>query len=147
MIELTACRLAHLRAVVNNLRIEEIEECAKAGIKPRHIMHALYRASSYSRAMLLDGECAAVGGDNAPGLSFRGQVWFFSTPLVERAPLAFYRLMREEVAKRLTIRNTLVTSALATSDRCLRFWRMLGAEIGEPDAVGVELRFGGLLSD
>src|SRR5215472_17174624 len=131
--ELIPCKLGHIRAIANRLRSEECEEIALLTGRPnRHVMIRMFLMSAYSRTFLVDGEIAAIGGDAAPLLASEGHLWLFTTPLVERVPLAFFRMMREEIAKQLEIRDRARSSVLASFTRCLRFYRMLGFEVVEP---------------
>jgi hypothetical protein len=48
-VTLIPCKLAHIRAIANNLRAEECEEVALLTGRPnRHVMIQLWRLSSYS---------------------------------------------------------------------------------------------------
>jgi hypothetical protein len=135
--EIVPCRTSHLREVANNLREEERLECEAFGVKPRHMMHALYRDSSYSRAGLLDGEVLAVWGDNAPILHTDGYLWLFSTPMIERVPFLFFREARREIEERLMMRRVLRSSICWKAKRSRRFWELLGFEIVAPDEGGL----------
>jgi hypothetical protein len=137
------CRLAHIRAVANNLRPEEKAEISLVTARPRrHLMIALWLRSSYSVALMIDGSTAAIGGDSAPILSNESHAWMFTTSLIERAPLAFFRTLRAEIGKQLLIRSKLRSSIIATSDRCARFYRALGFEIGEEENGFREISIG-----
>jgi hypothetical protein len=88
------------------------------------------------RAWLVDGEVAVIGGDSAPVLASEGLLWLFTTPLVERVPLAFFRMMREEISNIMEIRATVRSTVLASFERCLRFYRMLGFEVSDSPIGG-----------
>lgn len=136
-LRIVPCRMSHLRMVARNLREEERAECAIVGIEPRHVMHALWKQSAYSRTGLLEDEPIVVWGDSAPTLSLEGFGWLFSTPGVERVKVAFIRGAMRELAERLQVRTVIRTSALASSRRCVRFWCLLGFEADEPDERGL----------
>lgn len=118
-------------------RIEEHTECKAVGVAPRHMIFALWRCSCYSRSAFLDGEPIAVWGDAAPILSREAHAWLFTAPAIERVPMTFFRQAKREIATMLEARERLRTSVVAASERSLRFWRMLGATIEEPDARGL----------
>ncbi len=137
-LEIVDCRLAHLRAVAGNLRSEEQEEISLVTGRPkRHLMIALWRRSSYSRTLLVDGEAAAVGGDSAAVLALDAEGWLFTTPLVEKIPpLAFFRLVQGQLGEMMRVRREVRSSTLADSVKCRRFYAMLGFAVSEVPVGG-----------
>ena len=131
------CELKHLRKVARNLRPEELVECAAVGAVPRHMMFALWVASTYRRTALVDGRPVAVWGDAAPILSSDGHAWLFTTPALDRMPITFFKQAGIEISIMLQMRSVIRTSILNSSWRSLRFWSMLGFRICEPDTRGL----------
>ena len=136
MIEIVPARLAHVRAVTANMRAEDREEVSALGVSVRGTVLRLYRDAIWSRAALIDGEAAAIWGLNGALASFEGFPWLFTTPLVERVPLAFFRVTKGELARMLATKDTLVSGVAASYERSIRTWQMLGFELGEPQQWG-----------
>lgn len=130
------CRLADLPALARTLRLEDRAEIEAAGFQPKHLLFALWRASSWRRTALVDSEIAACWGDAAGALSLEGAVWLFTAPPIERLPLAFFREARREVAERLRVRSSLRSEVAAGYPQALRFFQLLGFAIGEPHRIG-----------
>lgn len=130
--EIRECRLADLRALALTMRPADRAEILASGHTVRHLLFRLWRASVEPKCALVDGEVAACWGDEAGLLSENGVMWLFTTPTVEKIPLAFFREARAEIARRLETRRTIISDIADGYDAALRFFRLLGARIGEP---------------
>lgn len=124
------CRLSHIAEIARTIRAEDRAEIEGVGLHVRHLLVALYRGSLYRRAALVDGEVAAVWGDSAPLISTEGAMWAVTAPVIERVPLAFFREARREIAERLQVRSVLRADVADSYTAALRFYRLLGFEIG-----------------
>lgn len=139
--EIRPCTLAHLRDLALHMRAADRAEIAGAGRIARHLLIALWRRSLDPRVGLLDGHVAAAWGDEAGLLDEEGAMWLFTTPLVERLPLAFFRQTRAEIAERLQVRRRLISEVAEDYTAALRFFRLLGFEIGEARAAPSGMRY------
>ena len=126
------CQPSHIREAVLNLRVEERAECAAVRVAPQQLMFWLYRASAHTCAFVCEAGVIAIAGDSAPLLALEGHAWLFTTSLIERFPVAFFREARVWLARQLDIRSVMRASILAKSERSVRFYRALGFEIEEP---------------
>lgn len=135
-IEVVPCKLAHLRELANNMRPGDAEEAAVTGRPCRHLLVFLWKSSVYSRAALVDGQVAAAWGCTAPLLVSEGEPWLFTTPVVEKAPIACVKVGRREVARMLRDHRSLVSSVASDYTKAVNFLRRLGFSIGAEHLVG-----------
>lgn len=126
------CTLAHLREIGRTMRAEDRAEIEDAGLRPRHLLAQLWRDTLAPKAAIVDGEVAAVWGDAAPLLALDGSMWMFTSPAVERLPLAYFREARRDIGERLKTRRVLRADVACGYERALRFFAMLGFRLGPP---------------
>ncbi len=83
------------------MREADAAECRALGLSPYHAVNVSMRASKMASAWYLEGRCAALCGvREADVKSLRvGEVWCLTTPLVERAPVAFVKATRTWLAR------------------------------------------------
>ena len=130
------CRTEHLREMARTMRAEDRAEIEGAGLVTRHALARLWRGSIEPRAAIVDGEVAAVWGDESGLFERVGRMWAFTAPPVARLPLAFFRETRREVAEKLAYRHVLVADVADSYLTAQRFFRLLGFTIGEPFLLG-----------
>jgi hypothetical protein len=129
--EIVDCRLSHLRAIAGQLRPDDRAEALSSGLPVRRLLFMLWNDSCIRRAALVDGELTAVWGFCSQFASGVARPWLFTAPPIERVPLVFFRVAREQVAEVLETKSVLETGVLADYTRSLRFWKMIGfAESG-----------------
>jgi hypothetical protein len=133
--QIVPCRIRHLHALAAaQIREEELREIALFKTRPRHALMACYRQTPEPWACVLDdGGVAAVWGDTAPVMASEGNPWCFTSKLVERIPLFFFREVRRQLAKMLDGRQTLRTDLGEDCLRAQRFYRAAGFSIADPD--------------
>lgn len=134
--EIMSCKLHHLRTLAATLRREDRAEFEMAGMVPRHRLYELWRMTVDPKAALVDGEVAAAWGDAAPLLATEGRMWMVTAPPIERVPLAFFREGRLDIEERLRVRHALSSCIAGPYDKAVRFFAMLGFEIGPPVLIG-----------
>ena len=131
-IEIQPCKISHLHRLMGSLRAEERAELDIMRIKPRHAMIALWKATPEPWAAVDETEqVLAVWGDAAPTLASIGLPWVFSGSAIERVPLWFFREVRRQIEKMLVSRETLRCEIAAGCTKALRFYALVGFEIGE----------------
>lgn len=144
--EIIPCRVSHVIAMSRNLREGDAIELAALGRPARHTMVDLYRDSILSGSAFVDGEIAAVWGFSAPLASPEAEAWLFTSPAIERAPLAFLRETRAILKRVLKSYDTIVSACDAGYLRSLQFFDLLGFSMGPPVAQGTgfvrQLRLG-----
>lgn|GEM_PF-1829748 len=135
-IEVVPGRPRHAALILPCLRREELGEIAAIVLRPRRAVLHMIRCSLYCRALFLDGEIAALGGLVASLMGAEARAWLLTTAAVERRPLAFLRFMQTQIDCALAHYRSVSACGPEDAERVLRFWRLLGARIGEPQALG-----------
>jgi hypothetical protein len=123
---------AHCRALVLTLRPEDRAEVDSAGIPARHLVAQLYRGSYRRETAVVDGEVAAVWGMRGSLIGTSVEMWLMTTPAVARLPIAFFREARRILAEVLETKHVVVSRCGAEYHAAIRFFRMLGFDIGAP---------------
>jgi hypothetical protein len=125
-----------MRAMANRMRQEDRAEIVGMGLRPRRVLHDLLVDSVLARVALVDGELAAVWGLQSMMAADVGRPWLFTAPPIERVPVAFFREVRREVDGMLATRRRLETRVLASYEKSIRFFRLLGFRVSEPEPCG-----------
>jgi len=93
----------HVNMLVERLREEDAKEIKAFGKLPKKAIWESFRLSFIRKAAFVDGEIAAMWGICGPILGPQGDLWLMTTPAIEKAPWAFVREARREVAEALEI--------------------------------------------
>jgi hypothetical protein len=131
MIEFERCRIRHIHAIAKALRDEHRQEIAAVNVKPRHVMLACYRLTPEPWACITREGVMAVWGDAAPVMARIGYAWVFTSPLIEKVPLFFFREVRRQVRKMLETRDVVISDIGAGCEKALRFYKMIGFSISQ----------------
>ncbi len=134
MIEIVEPTLAHVREVLADLRERDRAEMEGVGLKPRHVLHRLYRDALFKRAIVVDGATVAVWGVNGALGSSEGEPWIFATNKARSIPLTFFKVARREIGSLLEVKRRLATWCADDSLQSARFWRLVGFRVGDPVA-------------
>lgn len=128
---------AHAEALAPLMRAEDAAELAASlGVGPLQGLLASLDASCAARAVLFDGEVAALCGVADTDVQGVGCVWALTGRAVERHPRAFVRLSRAAVAEYLTRYEVLFNFIDARYGRALRWVRALGFTVQEAQPYG-----------
>jgi hypothetical protein len=127
----------HLRQMARLMRAEDRAEIEGFGLSPKRTLLRLYAGSGMTRTAFVDGELAAVWGLEKMLLSDVGQPWLFTTAAVERVPMAFFRETRRQVAEMMEGCRRLETKVLASYERSIRFFEMMGFRISRAAPLGL----------
>lgn len=139
--QIVDCKPVHLSMVARRLRPEDRDEILAMGMQPRHLLYTAWRTSAHRWAAFVDGEIALVGGCAGMMLSSVGEAWLYTTPAIERVPMAFAKEAGRWLRMVLEEKSTITTSCISTYKQSLRFWQMLGfANTGEIDINGHSFR-------
>jgi hypothetical protein len=126
--------------MVPAMREADRSEIVGQGWKPRHAMFRLWRESPDPQVGEVhdgtDWRLAAAWGDCGGMLDPVGSAWLFTTDMVERIPIAFFRQARAWSYGRLAVRQRLVSLVRADYACALRFFDMIGGfEVGDPQPM------------
>ncbi len=119
------------------MRAEDRAEIEGLGYRDvRRTLRLLVRSSSLSRAAFVGDEIAALWGISNTLLSGTARGWLVTTATIERIPLAFFRECRRGIDEILARTPLLVSQVAFSYDRAIRFYKLLGFDIGEPLPIG-----------
>ena len=124
--ELVDATREHLRLIAPVLRAPDRAEVEQQGLVVRHALNEAYANSIICRAAFVDGEIAALWGLRGEMLADHGFAWLLTAPPVERVPLSFFRVVRDEVADMMATRRSISTWVWAEYAKSLRFFAMQG---------------------
>jgi hypothetical protein len=119
------------------MRPEDREEAECLGVSAQRMLWRSFRNSFWRRAHFIDGELAAISAVGGTLLGNVGNPWIITSPIIERAPVAYFREARREVDALLEIFPRLESLIGVKHKKALRFFSMLGFTIipGEPGAL------------
>lgn len=119
----------HVKMLCASLRSDDLDEISRFGVSPRRGLWRSFRVSLLRRAAFVDGEIAAMWGVGGTVLGSEGIVWLMTSDAIERAPFAFVREARSEVATMLQIWPRLVGMVSPDYARAVKFLSLLGFSI------------------
>lgn len=128
--------IADVYKVAARMRPADAAEATVLGKDPRQMLRRSFRASILARTLVLDGQPAAIGGIGGDMLTDTGTLWLLTSDAVERAPLAFVRAARRELAAALKLRGRLEGYVTADYAKAIRFLLALGFTLDAPVPVG-----------
>lgn len=128
-------RPADVRRMVHAMRPDDRAEIAAFGLDPKRLLRWLAADSVFVRAAEVDGSLAVLWGVQGQLAADTAYPWLFTAAPIERAPFAFAREARREVRGMLAQWRRLRVDAAATYQRSIRFWRLMGFRVGEPEPV------------
>lgn len=127
--------ICDIRALGTMMRADDAAEAAGLGLNPRRALWRTYRSSLWSKTAIIDGEVGACFGMAGGMFSTTGQPWLVTAPAVERVPISFVKEARKEIARMLTVRSRLENTVAADYHRAIRFLRVLGFMVYDPEPV------------
>ncbi len=136
--EIVPATAEHIRLAARDLRPMDRAEIEGRGFCVRHVLHQLYRQSSLKRAALVEGGVAAIWGTYGQMIADECYPWLFTTPLVEKHKLEFFRETRREVRDMLLSRRRLSTYVLSSYTQSVRFFALMGFKTEAPIVIGKE---------
>lgn len=134
----------HLSLLAQNMRDNDKAEVVGVGSTIKRALWRGYRNSILCRTALIDGKVAAVWGlcvgmkNNVSLLSDIGVPWMLTTDAVEQLPISFCRQGRREIAAMRAIKPKLESYVAADYVQAVRFLKLLGFDVDEPQPVGVD---------
>ncbi len=130
----------HALELGRTLREADAAECAALGLEPSRAPLESWRAADFCTTLLLGGRVAAIGGlrlDAGPALGPRtAQAWVLTSALVEQAPHAFHREVKEGLRQAHRYADVLWNQVDARYFVCLRWLLALGFAVGAARPLG-----------
>ncbi len=123
-------------ALARTLRDDDWIEVTSMGSTPVNAVRTSYRHAIFRRTAVVNGEIAAMWGLGGSMLGAIGYPWLLTAPAIEKAPLAFVREAKREVAMMLRHKSRLENHVLAQYTRACRFLEFLGFTLSDPVPYG-----------
>jgi hypothetical protein len=114
------------------LRYDDLMEITCFGVRPFVVIRKCFKQSHYRKTALVEGRLAAMWGLGGVMLGGKGEPWLLTAPAIERAPLAFVREARVEVARLCDMSRHLEGYCAASYVKAHRLLRILGFNLDEP---------------
>jgi hypothetical protein len=122
--------------VAANLRSEDLAEITGFGLDPKAALRTSYRHAILRKTAFVDGEIAAMWGLGGAMLSDAGTPWLMTTPVVERVPVTFLKVGKEQLGEMLQQRPFLFNFVQASYFRACRFLEVLGFILDPAQPMG-----------
>ncbi len=116
----------HCGQIARMLRGEHAAAVLALGVDPHRELRAVLEASSFVRAMMIDGRLAALGGVAGPALASEGHVWLALARHATAHPRALLTAARQQFAEIANVKRVLHTTILDGDTPAMRFARHLG---------------------
>ena len=128
--------MSHVYTLAANMRQEDAAEFEAVGIDLKAGLRKTFRAALMRESIFLDGVLAAMWGLGGDALSDIGAPWLLTTPIVERVPVTFVKVGRQNVETMLRLKPILVNYVDARYRRACRFVEALGFVLEPPVPFG-----------
>ena len=134
-------RKEHCDELAYNMRAADRAEVQAAGLSSYRAVNRAFRSGIMTRTAFIDGEIAAMWGLGGNLLSDEGQPWLLTTKAVERIPISFVKVGKGQVLEMLKFRSVLRNYVAADYFQAIRFLKIIGFNIGEPENIGARKLF------
>ena len=118
------------------MREADAGEARGLGFDPRRLLRSSFRASIYSRTGFIGDDIAAMWGLTADILSETGMPWLVTAPIVEKFPVTFLRVAKQELRQFLAIKPRLENVVIADYRGAIRLLEVLGFHLDSPVPCG-----------
>lgn len=142
--EIVPAEVEHVYLLAEKLRPRDEAEIRAVGIKPRRALYRAFRNSVMCKTAFVDGDIAAMWGlcvGLRPGvspLSDLGVPWLHTSGAIERIPVTFVKLAKQELAAMCANRRRLESFVDANYPQAVKLLRVLGFTVEKPAPIGVD---------
>ncbi len=105
------------------------------GVDLHHSIRSNFDISAFSRAWLIDGQLAGLGGVTGPEISSTGNIWLALSQQATQFPVEVAKEARRQINRILITKRDLVTTIIPEDKKSLRFAEWLGFNIVGPTPV------------
>lgn len=127
----------HVGMIATRLRESDRREViALHGSDVRRAIRRCYHMSAICRAAFIGGDIAALWGMTGTMLSDESYGWLLTTPVIERAPIAFFKEVRRQLGEFMETRRVIRSCVAADYDKATRFFQRLGFAAATPKPDG-----------
>lgn len=127
---------AHADYLRDNLRVGERHEIACLGATPAEALRGSLAGSIFARTGVVDGRIAAMWGCGGSLLGGVGEPWLLTTPEVERIPVRFVKVARDEARQMLGIFPVLSNYVSVQYRQACKMLEVIGFRLGDPVRIG-----------
>jgi hypothetical protein len=141
--EIVPAEVEHVYLLAEKLRPRDEAEIRAVGVKPRRAIYRAFRNSVMCKTAFIDGEIAAMWGlcvGLRPGvspLSDLGVPWLHTSAAVERLPVSFVKVAKQELALMRAARRRLESFVDADYPQAVKLLRVLGFTVEKSAPLGV----------
>ena len=121
----------HCGQMARRLRARHRAAIDGTGIDPHRELRARFDASAFRRALLIEGELAALGGVTGTALSPTGYVWFALTEKARKHSRLVVRVVQDQLDEIMITKRELATVVLPTDEAALRLAVFLGFHVAD----------------
>lgn len=135
MIELIQAKPWHCGQIVRKLRIEHRDALARVGRDAHRELRNIFDQSAFSRALVINGDLAAVGGVTGTMLESTGYAWIAISQETTKYPVSLLRVVRRQLDEAMMSRHELATTIIGGDEAAKRFAVFLGFHV-EDEGLG-----------
>ena len=128
--------LNDVRLIGRHLRESDRREVEAGGLRPEDAVMLSFCSSDICLTGCVDGEPTMIFGVGCPLLSDTGEIWALGTDTCDRVPVAMVKVGRAAVKQFLEIYPALENFCSAEYKKALRWLKMIGFTLGEPEPFG-----------
>lgn len=137
MIEILETKPDHVLLLRENLREQDASEICKFGLPIRKALWRSYKNSIFCRTAFVDGQIAGIWGLHGVLLGETGCPWLLTSPIVERFPIHFALLYRQEIREMQDYFDKLENWVDAAYSKSIRMLELIGFTVDEPVKISV----------
>lgn len=135
--EIVTATLAHVQELGKNMNAEDIAELKALGMKPHRALWRSWKVSMVRKALIVDGEVAAIWGVVGGILGASGAVWLLTGPkLREMQPITVARIYRNEVIELLETYQVIENLVDCGYIGAIRMLKIAGFSFDDPMPIG-----------
>jgi len=132
-------RAYHCGQIVRRMRVKQQEAMMRVGVNLHAEVRNRFHSSCYTKAWLIDGELAALGGAIGSLVSSACFIWMVASEKATRYPIALARMSQGQIAHLSRTYSVLSTVLIGADAPSKSFAAFLGFS---PDGHGASSRYG-----
>ena len=99
--EIIPGRQFHCGQMVRRLRADQRDAMIAIGVDLHHSLRSNFDTSAFTRAWLIDGQLAALGGVTGPEISSTGYIWLAMSEQATKFQVEAAKMVRRQLARAL----------------------------------------------
>lgn len=129
--------LAHVQELGKNMNAEDVAELKALGLKPHRALWRGWKVSTIRKALIVDGEVAAIWGVVGGFMGTTGIAWLLTGPKFRQIPpIRLARLYQNEVRKLLETYQVIENLVDCGYIGAVRMLKIAGFSFDDPMPVG-----------